>query len=105
MRVSVKGTTPDEFSKLTGADVHGFHQQMTGFNNLIECDVNCWLAVLTSFSPEENIRKFEKVVREVGKSIADSLELEDIILYPHVEENLEEAGILPITCERPERKF
>ena len=95
VRVSFKGTNPEEFSLLTGALPHGFELQMEGLRNLWEAGVSCHPALMASFSPEGNRERFKERIYEISPNLALELEEEWLILYPHVRSKLEERGILP----------
>jgi uncharacterized Fe-S cluster-containing radical SAM superfamily protein len=101
VRVSLKGTCEDEFSRLTGALPEGFELQMKAIENLVRQGVNCHPACMTSFSPHENIRALKSRIKAIHAGLED-LETEEIILYPHVEERLKKLGIAYYTAHRPD---
>lgn len=100
VRVSIKGTTPEEFSRLTGAVKEGFELQIRALENLIEADVECWPAIVLSFSPAENYQKLKKLIKGISPKI--EIEEEQIFLLPHIERRLKEAGIKPFYSETME---
>ena len=95
VRVSLKGTTPEEFSKLTGAIPEAFELQLKALENLLDYGVDCHPAVMLSFSTEEGVRQLIERLNEIDKSLVNSLEEEYIILYPHVVRRLKEANLKP----------
>jgi len=97
VRVSIKGTNPDEFSLLTGAIPEGFNLQIEALRNLLSSDVECWPAVVLSFSPKENYQKFKKLIIEVSPKL--EIEEEYIFLLPHIKRRLAQAGIKPFIFE------
>ncbi|MEW6557870.1 MAG: radical SAM protein [Elusimicrobiota bacterium] len=97
VRVSVKGTNPEEFSLLTGAVPEGFNLQIEALRNLLSSNIHCWLAVVLSFSPKESYQKFKKIIREISPKV--EIEEECIFLLPHIQKRLKEAGIKPLICE------
>ena len=97
VRVSIKGTNPEEFSKLTGAKPEGFNLQLQALQNLVLYDVACWPCIVISFSPKENFIKLKKIISEIDRRLAEEIEIEDIFLLPHVEERLKKANIKPFT--------
>lgn len=97
VRVSIKGTNPEEFSLLTGASREGFNLQIEALRNLLFFGIECWPAVVLSFSPEENYQKFKKLIKEISPKL--EIEEEYIFLLPHIEKRLAQAGIKPIICE------
>jgi uncharacterized Fe-S cluster-containing radical SAM superfamily protein len=101
VRVSLKGTCEDEFSRLTGALPEGFGLQMKAIENLVRQGVNCHPACMTSFSPPENIKALKSRIKAIHAGL-ENLETEEIILYPHVEERLKKLGIAYYTAHRPD---
>jgi uncharacterized Fe-S cluster-containing radical SAM superfamily protein len=101
VRVSLKGTGRDEFSRLTGALPEGFDLQTKALENLIRHGVNCHPACMTSFSPPENIKALRKRLKTIRSAFED-FEVEEIILYPHVEERLKKIDIPYYTAHRPD---
>ncbi len=89
VRVSFKGTNEKEFSILTGAKPEGFALQLKAIENLVKNNVSCHPAVMVSFSEKEN---FEKIVSKF-KEVDSNLEVEELILYPHVVKRLEKHNI------------
>ncbi|MCD6248259.1 MAG: radical SAM protein [Hadesarchaea archaeon] len=98
VRVSLKGTNPEEFSHLTGAIPEGFNLQLRGLGNLVDAGVPCHAAVMVSFSREEDLERLRQDLAEIDPALAD-VEEEYVILYPHVVERLRRAGLRPrVTC-------
>jgi uncharacterized Fe-S cluster-containing radical SAM superfamily protein len=92
VRVSLKGTCEEEFSKLTGAIPEGFQLQLKALENLVRSKVRCQPACMISFSPPENIRSLRKRLKAVRPDFED-FEAEELILYPHIEERLRKLAI------------
>ncbi len=101
VRVSLKGTCQDEFSRLTGALPEGFGLQLKAIENLVRHGVNCHPACMTSFSLPENITSLRSKLKAIHADFED-FETEEIILYPHVEERLKRLGIPYYTAHRPD---
>jgi uncharacterized Fe-S cluster-containing radical SAM superfamily protein len=101
VRVSLKGTCEEEFSKLTGALPEGFEMQINALENLIKYKVNVHPACMISFSPAENIRTLRKRLKALNPAFED-FEVEELILYPSVEERLKRFKVSYITGNRPE---
>ena len=95
VRVSFKGTNPEEFSLLTGAVPRGFELQMEGLRNLWEAGVGCHPAVMASFSPDDNLKKFKEKLSEISPGMTQEVEEEYLISYPPVLRRLRERGIVP----------
>lgn len=96
VRVNLKGTNPEEFSLLTGASPEGFNLQLEALKNLTEAGINCWPAVMLSFSSRKNYQKLKKEIKEIRPYLARELEEEYVFLYPHVRERLKKAGLKPV---------
>jgi len=101
VRVSLKGTCEDEFSRLTGALPEGFGLQLRAVENLVRHGVNCHPACMTSFSLPENIKALRSRLKAIHVDFED-FETEEIILYPHVEERLKKLGITYYAAHRPD---
>ena len=92
IRVSLKGTGEQEFSRLTGADSSGFRLQMGALENLTRFNVTTHPAVMVSFSSLENIKALRKKLKEIHKDFED-FEVEELMLYGTAEERLVKAGL------------
>jgi len=103
VRVSIKGTNREEFSRLTGSVPEAFDLQLRALENLIDDGVSCHPAVMLSFTPEDNFNKFVNRVREIDPRLADDIEEEYVFMYPHVSMCLRMAGIKPIVAYEPGR--
>jgi uncharacterized Fe-S cluster-containing radical SAM superfamily protein len=102
VRVSLKGACEEEFTKLTGARPEGFQLQLRALQNLARRGVKTHPACMVSFSLPENIRKLRSRLGEIEPAFED-FEVEELILYPAVEERLKRSGIEYLTSHRPER--
>jgi len=87
VRVSFKGTNEKEFSILTGAKPEGFALQLKAIENLVKNNVSCHPAVMVSFSEKESFEKIVSKFKEVDSNL--EVEIEELILYPHVVKRLE----------------
>ena len=101
VRVSLKGTCREEFSRLTGALPEGFDLQVRALENLIRHRVNCHPACMTSFSPPDNIKALRQRLRSI-RTFFEDFETEEIILYPHVEERLRKLNVTYYVAHRPD---
>ncbi|MDH5362646.1 MAG: radical SAM protein, partial [Aigarchaeota archaeon] len=93
VRVSLKGCTPKDFSKLTGAKRDGFNLQLEALRRLVEAGVSCHPSVMASFSTSDDIRKVCESLGAIDPRLKDELEVEELILYPHVQRRLEKYRI------------
>jgi uncharacterized Fe-S cluster-containing radical SAM superfamily protein len=101
VRVSLKGTCNEEFSKLTGAVPEGFDLQLKALENLMYHGVKNHPACMISFSPHENIKALRKRLKAIHPAF-EEFEVEELILYPHVEERLKKLNIAYYTAYRPD---
>ena len=102
VRVSLKGTCPEEFSRLTGAKPEFFEYQFKALQNLLDYGVSCHPAVMLSFSSKENRIKLMKRLQEIDPVLVEEFEEEYVFLYPHVVERLKRAGIKPLIAYTPD---
>jgi len=101
VRVSLKGTCEEEFSKLTTSLPDGFTLQLKALENLSRYKVQGHPACMISFSPPENIKALRKRLKAIHSDFED-FEVEELILYPHVEERLKKLNIQYLTSYKPD---
>jgi uncharacterized Fe-S cluster-containing radical SAM superfamily protein len=92
VRVSMKGASKAEFTRLTGAEPTGFELQIQALENLIRFNVNVHPAVMVSFSSPENIKALRTRLKEIDEDFKE-FEVEEIALYGKVEERLMKEGL------------
>jgi uncharacterized Fe-S cluster-containing radical SAM superfamily protein len=101
VRVSLKGTCEEDFSRLTGALPEGFRLQLKALENLIKHGVKVHPACMVSFSSRENIKSLRKRLKAISPSF-ENFEIEELILYPHVEEQLKRLKISYYVAYKPD---
>ncbi len=102
VRVSLKGTTAQEFSRLTGANPAGFTLQLQALENLMRAVVASHAAVMVSFSSVENIDALGKRLARIAREL-EEIEIEELVFFnPGVEKRLRKAGINYRTAYRPD---
>jgi len=101
VRVSLKGTNEQEFSRLTGAVPEGFGLQLAALAHLWRARVTVRAAVMVSFSPEENVCALRHRLAEIAPTFADELEIEELVLYAGIAERLRDAGLTYRTAYTP----
>ncbi len=101
VRVSIKGCTPEMFSKLTGADPIGFELQLKALENLIDHGVSTHAAAMVGFCTEDEIAQLVDRLESIKSGLGKSLELEYLILYPHVERAIKKLGLKYTFAVRP----
>jgi len=101
-RISIKGTNPQEFALLTGAEPDAFHLQLNALRNLLDAGVSCHPAVMLSFSSKKDFEALKIRLHEIDTDLAGHLEEEYVFLYRHVVTRLNQAGVEPLTAYKPE---
>lgn len=92
MRVSLKGTSEEEFAALTGAEPRGFRLQLEALEHLARHGVSVHPAVMVSFSEPEGVESLMGRLREIHPGFG-TFEAEELVLYGKVEEQLRRAGL------------
>jgi uncharacterized Fe-S cluster-containing radical SAM superfamily protein len=100
-RVSLKGCSEQEFSVLTGASSEGFELQLRSLKNLIEAGVKCHPSVMTSFSKKESFHNLIEKLEQIDANLAAQVEIEELILYPHVVKRIQRYGLHHISGYEP----
>jgi uncharacterized Fe-S cluster-containing radical SAM superfamily protein len=103
VRVSLKGCNEEEFSMLTGAKPDGFKLQLKSLEKLIEAGVSCHPSIMASFSSRKNLDALTKMLGNVGSELAREVEVEELILYPHVINRIQRHGLKYYSAYTPER--
>ena len=97
VRVSLKATNPEQFSRLTGATPTAFDLQIEALKNLGDAEVSFHPAIMMSFSSSVDIQQLMNRLQTIGQNLTSSLEKEYVILYPPVVERLKKTGIKPLS--------
>jgi len=103
VRVSIKGTNQQEFSLLTRAMPEAFQLQLKALENLLNAGVSCHPTVMLSFSSKESLGRVRDQLRKIDNGLAENIEEEYVILYPHVIDRLSKAGIKPRISYKPNK--
>ena len=90
VRVALKGCDREEFSKLTRADPEFFEYPFLAMEYMLDQKVSFHPAVM--LFPTSNTENLVKQLREVEHSLPNKLEVESLILYPHVLRELRKRG-------------
>jgi len=105
VRVSFKGTTPEEFELLSGADKRFYEYQFKALENLLNAGFkpgrDFYAAAMLSFSPEDNVKSFLRRLSQIHPALAQELDAEYVILYPHVIELLRRNKLKPLVAYTP----
>jgi uncharacterized Fe-S cluster-containing radical SAM superfamily protein len=92
VRVSLKGASPEDFTKLTMAKPEGFELQIKALEGLVEVGVDCFPAVMANFSSQEDIKRLRQRLKGIRPDFGD-FEEEELILYPFVLDHIQKAGL------------
>ena len=101
VRVSLKGCCEEEFSKLTGAKPEGFALQLEALRRLVKEGVSCHASVMSSFSTRQSLQKLMHRLEEINPNLVEGLEIEELILYPHVSQRLNRHGLKYFAAHSP----
>lgn len=105
VRISLKGTTSEEFHMLTSAEKQFYEFQIKAIENLVESGMkpgqDVYPAVMLSFSSEENYSSLRKRLSSIHPTLAESIDEEYVILYPHVIEILNRFRLRPKKIVEP----
>lgn len=100
-RVSLKGCNEQEFAMITGAKPHHYKLQLKSLERLIDAGVNCHPAVMTSFSTERHLQELIALLKQISSKLAQNLEIEELILYPHVIKRIRRHGLKYSSAHKP----
>lgn len=106
IRVSIKGTSPEEFYMLTGAKPFGWELQLKTLKLLIDYGLEpaeeVYPAVMLSFTDERGVKRIKNLLRRIHPKLASSIDPEYVILYPHVVKLLKMTGLKPRIAYSPD---
>lgn len=101
VRVSLKGASEGEFSKLTGAVPEAFGLQLKALEHLVRSGVKAHPACMVSFSSPEAVDSLRGRLERIRPSFGE-FEVEELILYPHVAQRLTAMGVRYGTAHEPD---
>ena len=106
VRVSLKGTSEEEFHALTLARPGAFRLQLEALRNLVEAGLEpgerVYAAVMLSFSTPRSYAALRERLAEIHPALAEEVDEEFVILYPHVVELMRRRGLRPLRAFRPD---
>ncbi|MCW1296535.1 MAG: radical SAM protein [Candidatus Parvarchaeota archaeon] len=88
VRVSLKGATPEIFSKITGAMKENFYLQIKALENLEKNRVSYHAAIMIEFADNESQEKLKKELDKINPKIFENLEFESLMIFPHIKKGL-----------------
>ncbi|MEL9990594.1 MAG: radical SAM protein [Thermoproteus sp.] len=105
VRVSLKGATPQEFELITMSPPKYFYKQLEALKNLVDAGmkpcVEVYPAAMIGFSTDESLKSLEKALAEIHPKLAECIDAEYVILYPHVVRLMGARGLRPIRAVDP----
>ncbi len=87
VRVSLKGSCREEFSRLSGAIPEAFDLQLKALERLVGAGVSCHAAVMASFSSPVKLASLGRTLASIEPGLAD-FEAEEAFLNPGIEARL-----------------
>jgi uncharacterized Fe-S cluster-containing radical SAM superfamily protein len=106
VRVSIKGTSPEEFVMLTGAKPSGWGLQLKALKLLVDYGLEpgeeVYPAVMLSFTDEKGVVRIKNVLKAIHPALASNIDPEYVILYPHVRKLLKMTGLKPRIAYTPD---
>ncbi len=99
VRVSIKGATPETFERITLVDSKYWWAQINALRSLVEEGLKpgdeVYPAIMLSFNNEDEVRGLLKLLRDIHPALAENIDPEYVIMYPHVRDRLRRARIWP----------
>ena len=93
VRVSLKGVTHEQFEYITGMDGEFIKYQFQALKNLTQAEFSCNAAIMTELVNDDNMRLLFDKLNSIDNRLARDLELESLIMYPFVEQELSRRGL------------
>lgn len=105
VRVSIKGTSPQEFTLITRAKPYAWGLQLKALKLLINYGLEpgreVYPAVMLSFTDDKGVTRIKRVLSSINPILAKSIDPEYVILYPHVRELLKRTRLNPLKAFKP----
>lgn len=105
VRVSIKGATPEEFQTITLSPPRYFYRQLEALRHLVNAGMrpcrDVYAAAMLGFSTDESAKRLEKTLAEIHPALAECIDVEYVILYPHVVKLMRERGLKPLRAVTP----
>ena len=105
VRISIKGTSPDEFHLITGANVEAWYCQLRALQLLVNYGLKpgeeVYPAVMLSFAKEEGLTRIKRLLSAIHPDLAMNIDPEYVISYPHVEYMLRLRNLKPNKAYKP----
>jgi len=92
VRVSVKGSNPQHFAKITAAKPELFKYQLRALEFLVKHRIECRAAIMYDVFTDAQIKETKQKLAKISLSLAE-IELESLILYPFVKAAIQKRKI------------
>jgi len=106
VRVSIKGATPEEFEKITLAPPSYFYKQLEAIRMLVESGMepcrDVYPAAMLGFSTDATVKRLEEALAEIDPRLPGCIDVEYVILYPHVVKLMKARGLKPTRAVTPD---
>jgi len=106
VRVSIKGASPEECSSITLADGKYFFKQIQALESLVQAGfIPCrevYPAAMLGFTPEGGEKDLLERLSKIDERLPECLDVEYVILYPHVERLMRSRGLKPVRWVAPD---
>jgi uncharacterized Fe-S cluster-containing radical SAM superfamily protein len=93
VRVSLKGVTDEQFYLITAMEGKFIEFQFKALQYLIDQGISCNAAIMSELLDEENIKILLKKLNDINIDLAKDLEMEGLIVYPFIEDELARRGL------------
>ncbi len=105
VRISIKGTSPNEFYTLTRASPEYWRIQLEALDKLVgyglEPGEEVYPAIMLSFSSEKGLTRIKRLLALIDYKLVEAIDPEYVIMYPHVKELMKKRGLSPRTSFKP----
>jgi uncharacterized Fe-S cluster-containing radical SAM superfamily protein len=88
VRVSLKGVTAEQFEYVTAMDGEFYELPFEALKYLIDVGISCNAAIMKELLDEDNFQILIKKLKDIDDNLARDLELESLIMYPFIEQEL-----------------
>lgn len=106
VRVSIKGASPEEFERITLADGRYFHRQLDAIRALVDAGFRpceeVYPAAMLGLSPEGAEGRLAAELAKIDVELAQCIDVEYVILYPHVVELMRARRLKPARAVAPD---
>jgi len=93
IRISLKAGTPEMFSKVTGAIPEAYYYPLQALKLLIKYEISCHASVIVDFCSQQDFQFLIQELQKISSQLINQLELESLLLYPHVIKGLKRIGL------------